>query len=154
MISRMGSELGTGDKASRSAVYRYKANFEEMLPAFRASQELNKTLSESLRNDAQGDAARLARHVLGAITMNTVNGMLASGESVPADDIAIMSRALTNMARTDFIQKELIDRARREEREAAAKDAAAAAEKIGKAAGVSAEQSAAIRAAIAEIVGG
>lgn len=153
MIERMGKELGTGDTASRSAVYRYKANFEEMLPAFRASQEMNKVLAESLKNDPQGDAARLARHVLGAITVNTVNGMLASGEAVPADEIALLSRALTNMARTDVITEERVARARREERELAANDAAAAADKTGKQTGVSPEQSAAIRAAIQQIVG-
>ena len=153
MVEGLGRELGVEAKVSRSAVGRFKQNFEEMLPAFRASQEMNKVLAESLKNDPQGDAARLARQVLGAITMNTVNGMLASGEAVPADEIAMLSRALTNMAQVDVVTERRIAQARAEEREAAAKDAAAAAETGARKAGVSPEQSAAIRAAIQEIVG-
>lgn len=130
-----------GGQASTSAVQRYRAKAEEALPAFRASQEIAKVWAAKIEEGGSSDVSRLASQVLGSVAFSTAQGMLASGEAMPANEVMFLAKALDHISRAD---KTNLDRDLRIRKEVAA-EALKRVESGGRKASVTAEQLAIIR---------
>jgi hypothetical protein len=130
---------GMGGDVSRSAVGRYKKSMEERLAEFRESQAIAGDWMKQLRAEPDGDIGRMLGELLKVIAHRTQMDMLDTGAD--AKEIALLARAIGDLARTDKLKLELEAKARA----AALDEAASQAERSATEAGLSAERAAQIR---------
>jgi len=130
---------GLGGDVSRSAIGRYKKSMEQRLEEFRESQAIAGDWMKQLKADPDGDIGRMLGELLKVIAHRTQMEMLDTGAD--AKEIAMLARAIGDLARTDKLKMELEKKAR----DAALADAADQAERSATEAGLSAERAAQIR---------
>lgn len=97
-----------GGAASRSAVGRYKKDFEDSLRRYREAQEVAGRWVQQFRADSDGDVARLLAEMLKTLAFQS----LAETEVANAKDLMFLSNAVKNLAGVDRIKEEAEARAR------------------------------------------
>jgi hypothetical protein len=144
MVSDLGAALGTGDEVKRSAVGRYKQNFEAGMETYRATQAMASAWGREMKDDPEGEVSRLASQVLGAVALNTAQAMINDDGAVPASEVAFLARALDSLSKAEQTRAALAARLRRE----VAEETAQVAEAEARRQGISAAGVESLRAAI------
>ncbi len=138
---------GFGAQVSRSAVGRYRKNFEDSLARYREAQEVAGRWVAQFQADPDGDVARLLAEMLKTLAFTS----MADRSSADARDIHFLARAIKDLAAVDQVKA----RVEAELRAAAQARAAAAVAAIEAEAGarrISPEALAAIREQVYGIV--
>lgn len=127
LIRAMGAE------ASKSAVGRYKRDYEQSLTRYREAQEVAGRWVAQFKADPDSDVGRLLAEMCKSLAFQT---MAAAGEEdEPVDMLALtrLARAVKALTDTDRVKAELEARARAEATKAATQKAADAVDRVGKA---------------------
>lgn len=130
-----------GGDASRSAVGRYRQSVEASMEHYRQAQSLAKTWAEQLPEN--GDVAQLTRQILSVLAFRAANEM-SDGESIEGQEVSFLARAMKDIAASAKTDVETRAKIRAE----ALAEAAKAADKAVRAAGLSDEAAEMIRAKI------
>lgn len=102
MIRQMGGE------ASRSAVGRYKVNFEEDLQEYRAVQEASSSWYAQFKADPGGDVSRVLTEMVKVLAIQSVRSVREEGAGQGADplDLARLTRAVRDVVSIERIKAE------------------------------------------------
>lgn len=137
---------GMGGQASVTSVWRYRRSAEEQMKRWRDAQEVAKVWIGRLESEPNGDVGRLLSEMLKTLAFQVAGDMGEAAENSPKD-VMLLSTALRNVGAFDVAHLERELKIRRE----VASQAAAAADKVAKRGGLSAEAGAELRAAIMAI---
>lgn len=153
-IEDIRSQLASlGAKISHGAMGRYVKKARESMEIYKQGQEVARVWLDRLESDPQGDVGRLLPEMLRGIAFSTLSHM-AEGDKAKAVkpmEVMLLAKAIKDLSATSK-EAFAIEKARQEaraqaERELLAKQAKQL-EKVSKAAGVTPETQAAIRAAL------
>jgi len=137
-----------GGAASRSAVGRYRKDFEESLARYREAQEVAGRWVSQFRADPEGDVGRLLAEMLKTLAFTS----LADTSSADAKDLHYLARAVKDLAATDQVKAQVEARLRQQAK-AKAEAAVAAIEAQAGERRISPDALAAIREQVYGIVG-
>lgn len=149
---RFPTEASKGELPSRSALHRYGAKLDRRLNAIRASTEA----ARLIRQHAGDDEDARSEALLAMVQTELFDAILLlqeadDPEADPGQRVTLLSKAAKNIAtltRSSVNLKQFQAKVEAEARKKALEDAAATAETTAKAAGLSANGVAALRAAI------
>lgn len=116
-----------GGAASRSAVGRYAKNAEAQMARYREAQEVAKTWIGKLNADPEGDVGRLLTEMLRMLAFEQVD-KLSGSSAANTMDVMLLAKAIKDLANTDKLTLERIDKIK----EMARKEAAEAVDRIAK----------------------
>lgn len=130
MIRSMGGEV------SKSAVGRYKQNFEESLTRYREAQDVAGRWIAQFKADPESDVGRLLAEMAKTLAFQTMAAAGQDDQPVDMLELARLARAVKALTDTDRVKAELEAKVRAEATRATATRAADAVERAGRAAGI------------------
>lgn len=139
---------GMDVEVSRSAVGRYRQDFERTGARIREAREIATVWVDRLGSEPEGDVGRLLIEMLRTIAFRTAMEAGDAAEPMKPGDVMFLGRALRELEQAGKLSadRELkVREAVRKEVEAKAGEAAKVVENIGKRAGLSVEMAAQIR---------
>lgn len=83
---------------SKSAIGRYKQDFDQQMQRLRLSCELASTWVRSFQDDPGGDAAKLTIETLENLAMHASSALLEDGGEIDAGGLAVLARAARDIA--------------------------------------------------------
>ena len=132
---------GMGATASRSAVGRYKKNFEDVAREMREAQEMSRVWMEEVGKRPEGELGRLVIEILRTVAYKSARDAVDSDQPIDIKWLANAARASRDLETAGKTTAELTLKLRK----ANFGEAAAAAEVAGKEAGLSADTIEAIK---------
>lgn len=136
-----------GGEASRSAVGRYAQNAEAQMERYRQAQEVAKVWIGKLTADPQGDVSRLLIEMCRTLAFQQID-KLSDSNTTGAMDVMLISKALKDLAGTDKLTVERIEKIKDIARVEAMREAAERASQFATTEGLSAEQAVKLRKSI------
>jgi hypothetical protein len=124
---------GAGHQVSRSAMGRHRKVSAERLAKYRETQEIAREWMAQMRADPDGDIGQLLAEMLKTLAFRTQMEMQEEGAAPDAKSLSMLARALKDLGSTDKLKAAM----RRELEEAARAQAAEAAVRHGREAGLS-----------------
>lgn len=129
-----------GGQASRSAVGRYAKNTEEQIARMKELNSIAQQWIGELKVSPEGDTGRMLSELLRTIIYQQMD-KLSTSERTGAMDVMLISKALKDLAGTDKLTIERIEKIKQITRQ----EAAAAVDQVKKKGGLSDETAEAIR---------
>jgi hypothetical protein len=123
---------GMGGEVSKSAVGRYKRNFEDSLTRYREAQQVAGRWVAQFKADPNSDVGRLLAEMVKTMAFQSLAAAGDSEDLPNGLELSRLARAVKALTDTDRVKAELEARARADAADAAAK----AVEREGKAAGL------------------
>lgn len=124
---------GMGGDASKSAVHRYRQNFEDSLTRYREAQEVAGKWTAQFRADPDSDVGRLLAEMVKTLAFQTMAAAGDSEATVEPLELARLARMVKAITDTDRVKAELEAKARADATAKAAAAAVDAVDRVGKA---------------------
>lgn len=103
-----------GAEASRSAVGRYKKDFEDVARQMRQAQDIAKVWMESAAKAPEGELGLLVGEMIRTMAWKVTSDMLDAGEEVKPQDVMLLGKAMQHVSSSDKILAERFVKLRRE----------------------------------------
>ena len=128
-----------GAPVSRSAVGRYSQEFEEVAAHIRESREIASAFARELGEVPEGDMGRVLIEIVHRLVFKAGVAKLRDGDAIDAVDAARLAKAIKDLAAGSKIGVDMEIKIREQAAAEAAKEAAGAAEAVGREKGLSAD---------------
>ncbi|MBF0139806.1 MAG: DUF3486 family protein [Magnetococcales bacterium] len=83
---------------SKSAIGRYKQNFDQQMQRLRLSRELASTWVRNFQDDPGGEAAKLTVETLENLAMHASSALLEDGGEIDTGGLAVLARAAKDLS--------------------------------------------------------
>jgi molybdopterin converting factor small subunit len=116
---------------SRSAIGRYKQNFDELAKELKEAREIAGVWAQKLGEDPEHDIGKVTIEMLSTLSYRVSQSMMRSGEDIDAKSVSALARAQQYIEDAGRMSLDREIKVRRAALEAAAKRAEKAAKKSG-----------------------
>jgi hypothetical protein len=132
ILTKLEELLGEGEEApSRASVGRYFKNKRKQMERYREAQAIAATWVKRLEDEPGGDIGRLNAELLRTLAFQAISRLSEQEDDVGCDEIALMARAVKDIATADKSMAEREIKIRKEIVTLEAKSATSAATKAG-----------------------